>query len=162
VAASLGLALALVGLLSGGESYGGGYPQARAILIEGRGFPLWYPLAKGAGLFVSLISGIPGGLFDPSLSIGAGLGSIFSPFVPGMEKQAFVLLAMGAYFAGVVQSPLTAAIILVEMTAADQMILPLLAATITAYETSRLVCPMALYEALAEAFLRREAPAAAS
>jgi H+/Cl- antiporter ClcA len=54
----------------------------------------------------------------------------------------------------VVQSPITAAAILVEMTAAHRMFLPLLATTIVAYEASRLLCPTSLYEALALAFLR--------
>jgi len=66
---------------------------------------------------------------------------------------------MGAYFAGVVQSPVTAAVILVEMTAADRMLLPLLATTIVAYSASRLVCPTALYEALAQAILGAPATA---
>ena len=98
-AASLGIALAVLGVVSRGQSYGGGYTQAHAILIDGVDLPVWYPLAKAAGLFVCLASGIPGGLFDPSLSVGAGLGQLVWPLVPGIGRQAFVLLAMGAYFA---------------------------------------------------------------
>ena len=53
------------------------------------------------------------------------------------------------------ESPITAAVILVEMTGARPMLVPLLAATLTAYGASRLVCRTSLYEALAEAFLAR-------
>ena len=53
-----------------------------------------------------------------------------------------------------VQSPMTAFIILVEMTGAVAFTLPLGLASIVAYEASRRVCPVALYEALAENFLR--------
>lgn len=153
VAASLGLALAVIGMLSGGQSYGGGYPQAQAILVEGRDLPPWYPLAKAAGSFVSLISAIPGGLFDPSLSVGAALGQLTWAVIPEMDRATLILLVMGAYFAGVVQSPITAAVILVEMTGARHLLVPLLATTVLAYGASRLVCPVSLYEALALAFL---------
>jgi H+/Cl- antiporter ClcA len=53
----------------------------------------------------------------------------------------------------VVQSPLTATAILLEMTGAIPFTLPLLLAAIMAYEASRWVCPTALYEGLAENFL---------
>jgi H+/Cl- antiporter ClcA len=155
VAGSLGATLAMLGLISGGDSYGAGDAQALAIL---RGQPIasHYPLVKALASFVTLISGIPGGLFTPSLSVGAGLGQLVLPFVPAeMSPQAVVVLAMGAYFAGVVQSPITAAVIMLEMTGVLGMALPLLATTILAYGASRLVCPVAVYEALAAGFVAR-------
>lgn len=160
VAAALGLALAILGLASDGQSYGGGFTQAQAILISGRDLPPWYPIAKAAASFVSLVSGIPGGLFDPSLSVGAALGQLVHSVLPGSERQAVVLLAMGGYFSGVVQSPITAAVILVEMTSAEHLLLPLLATTVLAYEASRRVCPTAIYEALSATFVARRDPAA--
>jgi H+/Cl- antiporter ClcA len=59
-----------------------------------------------------------------------------------------------AYFSGVVQSPMTSFIIVVEMTGAIAFTVPLGVAAIVAYEVSRRICPVALYEALAENFLR--------
>jgi H+/Cl- antiporter ClcA len=157
VAGSLGLALAVLGGLSGGATYGGGDAQAHAILIEGQTLPDSYALAKAAASFVTLISGIPGGLFAPSLSVGAGLGQLTAALLPAeMNRQVVVLLAMAAYFSGVVQSPITAAVIIIEMTATRFMALPLLIATVLAYAASRLVCPVSLYEALARNFLRRD------
>jgi len=132
---------------------GSGYPEARQILIEGKQFPLHYPLTKAAGSFLSLVSGIPGGLFDPSLSIGAALGQRLAPFVPGVETEAVVLLFMVSYFGGVVQSPTTAAVILLEMTEARNMALPLFATSILGYEASHHVCRTSIYEALASIFL---------
>jgi H+/Cl- antiporter ClcA len=157
VAGSLGLALAVLGALSGGLTYGGGDEQVHAILINGESLPAIYPLVKAAGSFVTLVSGIPGGLFTPCLSVGAGLGQVIAGLVPTVNRQAVILLAMGAYFAGVVQSPITATVIILEMTAARAMVLPLILATAIAYETSHLVCPTSLYEALAMSFLRRHA-----
>jgi H+/Cl- antiporter ClcA len=152
----LGLALALVGFISGGESYGSGFHQAKDILIDGQEFPWHYAPMKALANFVCLISGIPGGLFDPSLSVGAGLGQTFQPLMiylfPELEPKAVVMLFMVAYFSGVVQSPITCAVIMVEMTAARFMTIPLLAVAIIAYECSHRVCPTAIYEALADIF----------
>ncbi len=155
VAGSLGLALAVLGLLSGGQSYGAGDAQARVALLGGEALPWTYPLVKAAASLVSLVSAIPGGLFTPSLSIGAALGALCAPFADGVAREAIVLLAMAAYFCGVVQSPITAAVIVVEMTGGRGLVLPLLATTIIAYHASRLLCPTPLYEALARAFMQR-------
>ncbi len=157
VAGSLGLTLAVLGLLSGGATYGGGDEQARAILLNAQPLASTYPLLKAAASFVTIISGIPGGLFTPTLSVGAGLGQLAAALVPSIDRQAIVLLAMAAYFCGVVQSPITAAVILFEMTGARFMLLPLLVATVLAYEVSRLVCPVSLYESLAQTFLKARA-----
>lgn len=155
VAGSLGLMLAVLGLLTGGVTYGSGDEEARAILLHGQPVASHYALTKALASFVSLISAIPGGLFTPSLSVGAGLGQLAAGWLPEMNRQAVVLLAMGAYFSGVVQSPITAAVIVIEMTAARFMTLPLLVATVLAYQASQLVCPVPLYESLARSFLRR-------
>ncbi len=153
VAVGLGLVLAGIGLASEGLSYGSGYPQAHAILIEGEEKPWWLFLAIASGSFFSLLSAIPGGLFDPSLSTGAALGQLVHPWVPGMSQQEVMLLFMASYFAGVTQSPITAAVIVLEMTSAHGATLPLLLAAMLAYEASRRVCPNAFYDTLAERFL---------
>jgi len=153
IGAGLGLALAALALVSDGTTQGGGYLHARQILVAGADLPLAYPFTKAVATFLSLVSAIPGGLFDPSLSVGAGLGQLAWPLAPHVDRQAFVLLAMAAYFAGVVQSPITAAVILVEMTDANDMLLPLLAASVLAYTASRRLCRPSLYEALSLTFL---------
>lgn len=154
VAGSLGLGMAVLGVISGGMTYGAGDAQVLATL-RGEALPAFYPFAKAAANYLALISAIPGGLFTPSLSVGAGLGDLVSPLIHDIPRQAVILLAMGAYFCGVVQSPMTVAIIIVEMTAARQLLLPLLLTTAVAYHASRLLCPESIYEALADGFLQR-------
>ncbi|MBX3413739.1 MAG: chloride channel protein [Pirellulales bacterium] len=155
VPAVLGTILGLIGLASGGLSYGGGYIESSKILMEGAeysdAFPLWRALAS----FAAILSAIPGGIFDPSLTVGAGLGSSLQGWFTSLEPQAVILLFMAAYFAAVVQSPVTATVILLEMTDARTMTLPLATASILAYEVSRRVCPTSLYESLAENFIHR-------
>jgi H+/Cl- antiporter ClcA len=152
-AAACGLALALLGLASGGATYGTGYAQARA-LVEGRdGIPAGYFVMKLAATVVSYVSGIPGGIFAPSLSIGAGLGQALSHLLPQAPPAALVLLGMAAYFAGVVQAPITATVIVMEMTDNQAMTIPLMATSFLAFGASRLVCRRPLYRALAKRFL---------
>ena len=61
----------------------------------------------------------------------------------------------GGVFSGVVQAPLTAAVIVMEMTDNQGMKIPLMTASFLAYWVSRSVCPRPLYGALAERFLIR-------
>jgi H+/Cl- antiporter ClcA len=103
---------------------------------------------------VSYASGIPGGIFAPSLAIGAGLGRTVAHLLPAAPAGAVVLLGMVAYFSGVVQAPITAAVIVMEMTDNQDMTVPLMAASFLAYGVSRVVCPHPLYGALAERFLK--------
>jgi H+/Cl- antiporter ClcA len=86
------------------------------------------------------------------------LGQLTAPFLEFMDPQAVILLCMVSYFSGVVQSPITAFVILVEMTDARFMTLPLALASMLAFEASRLVCPTSLYEGLAENFMSRLRP----
>lgn len=146
---ALGLILAACGWLSNGSTIGSGYGQAHALVEGNADYGLLYFCGRFFVTLVTLCSGIPGGLFDPSLSAGAGLGSGFGRLWQPEAVQAFVLIGMAAYFAGVVQSPMTAAIILIEMTGAIGLTLPLFGATLIAYQCSRLVCRTSLYEALA-------------
>jgi H+/Cl- antiporter ClcA len=153
----LGLGLAVLGAISSGATYGGGFVQAQAMLMDGAESTWSYPVLKAAASWVSLVSGIPGGLFDPSLSVGASLGVLAAPMASsifdGVSSEAVILMFMVAYFGGVVQSPITAAVILVEMTACRSMAVPLLLTSAIAYECSHLVCRISIYEALADIFL---------
>jgi H+/Cl- antiporter ClcA len=143
-----GLLVALLGLVTDGFASGTGYGQTRHVLESASLQPLWYGPAKLASTLLSSVSGIPGGLFSPSLAVGAAFASIVHLVLPGANLQALTLLAMVAYFAGVVQSPLTAFVIVLEMTSDKGMAMPLMAASLLAAGTSRLVSPEPLYHAL--------------
>jgi len=149
----LGAGLAGLGLASGGMSYGSGYDQAVEMLQHETEMPFSYPFAKAAGNFISLISGIPGGLFDPSFSVGAAMGQLAAPLFPGVDPRAVSMIAMTAYFTGVVRSPITAVVILLEMTTARDMAMPLFISAAIASESAKLISKTPIYEALAEIFL---------
>ena len=153
-AALCGLLLAVIGTLSGGQTYGTGYAQARGMVEEHSNLPAVYALLKLAATVVSYVSGIPGGIFAPSLSIGAAMGSVLAPLIPSAPVGAMILLGMTAYFSGVVQAPITSAVIVMEMTANQSLMIPLMAASFLSYAVSRLVCRRPLYGALARRFLQ--------
>jgi chloride channel protein, CIC family len=159
-AAGCGVVLALIGIASGNATYGTGYQEAK-LLLEGS-----TEVSPGFGIFkllatlVSFVSGIPGGLFAPSLAVGAGLGANLAELLPGTPAGAVVLLGVVAYFTGVVQAPLTAFIIVMEMTANQNMVFSLMATALIAEAVSHLVCKKPLYKGLAESFLASAAPAA--
>ena len=152
-AAGCGLVVAACGLLSGGAGFGTGYAQARALVQDGAGVPGGFGALKLLATAASSVSGIPGGIFAPSLAVGAGLGANVAALLPGAPASALVVLGMVAYFAGVVQAPVTAFVIVTEMTNDHAMVLPLMLTAVIAYGASRLVCKEGVYHALAHGFI---------
>ncbi|MGN6111421.1 MAG: chloride channel protein [Luteimonas sp.] len=149
VAAACGLLLAVMGTWVSAGAFGTGYEQARTLLQgEGHVGPAFGALKFAANL-VSYAAGIPGGLFSPALAVGAGLGDNLSALLPGVEPTAVVLLGMCGYLAGVTQAPLTSAVITMEMTDNNGMLLPILATVLLARGASALVCRQPVYKALA-------------
>jgi len=152
-AALCGAMTALIGVWSGGLVYGTGYSEARAALEGTAVLPWWYALSKIAATALAAVSGIPGGIFSPSLSVGAGLGAALAWVTPSAPQGAVVLLGMVGYFSGVVQAPITSFVIVMEMTDNQAMILPLMAASLIGYGVSRALCREPIYQALSQQFL---------
>ena len=151
-AALCGLGVALCGLVAGGI-HGTGYDEAAALVHGDRVATASFPLAKFAASLLSAVSGIPGGLFAPSLAVGAGIGSSIGPLFPTTLPSALAIIGMVAYLAGVLQTPITSFVIVSEMTQDHAMVIPLMVAALIATAVSRLVNPHGLYHALAEAFV---------
>lgn len=151
LAALCGLAVAAIGLVSGGQTFGTGYDQAKSML-EGQTISPVFFIEKLAATFLSMISGIPGGIFAPSLSVGVGLGATLGTLL-GASVALSALLGMAGYFAGVVQAPMTAFVIIIEMTGNHQAVIPIMAASMLGYITSRMLSPEPLYHGLSRAFI---------
>ncbi|WP_267395782.1 MULTISPECIES: chloride channel protein [unclassified Sphingomonas] len=151
-AAGCGLVVALLGLTSTGTTWGTGYAATRQ-LVEGHGQPLWFGPAKFAAALATTLSGAPGGVFAPSLAVGAGVGNLLTVLFPADPPGAIVVLGMIAYFVGVVRAPLTAVIIISETTASRGLIIPLFATALLADAIGAWVCPTRLYHGLAKPFI---------
>ena len=100
-------------------------------------------------------SGNAGGIFGPSLFIGAmiggAVGSIAHTLLPHLTAGpgAYALVGMGAAFAGIVRTPLTSVIMIFEMTRDYSIIVPLMIANMISFIISQKLQPEPIYEALA-------------
>ncbi|MDA9407493.1 chloride channel protein [Bradyrhizobium sp. CCBAU 45384] len=150
-----GLAVAICGLVSGDTVYGTGYVQVKEALDHGTPLPQDFGVLKLLATSFAAISGIPGGIFSPSLAVGAGIGSNIAAFFHDAPLGAIMLLGMVSYFAGVVQAPITAFVIVTEMTDNHGMVVPLMAAALIAHFVSRMICEEGIYHALAKGFVER-------
>lgn len=146
-----GLAIAAIGVLSGGYTFGTGYEQAKGA-VQGEALPHLFFLEKFAAGFLSMLSGIPGGIFAPSLSVGAGLGSTLGSLL-GTSIALAAVLGMAGYFAGVVQAPMTAFVIILEMTGDHEAVIPIMAVSMLGYLTSRILSREPLYHGLSRVFI---------
>ncbi|HEX7635639.1 MAG TPA: chloride channel protein [Noviherbaspirillum sp.] len=152
-AAICGLGVAVIGICTDGMVYGTGYQSTRLTLEDSGMLPWHFGIAKMMATLLSSMSGIPGGIFAPSLSVGAGLGENIAALLPAIAPHsAVILLSMAAYLSGVTRAPLTSFIIMMEMTDSHHMLLPLMAASLIASGISKLISPTPLYHALAERF----------
>lgn len=155
----LGLVVAVLGVASGGQVFGTGYIEAKEIVSCTQstscentvGF--MYPIYKLFATIATYLTGIPGGIFAPSLASGAGLGSDLSMLFPVGLATTVVMLGMVGYFSGVVQTPVTAFIIVMEMVDNQDIVLALMATSLLATGASKLVCKRPIYVALAENFM---------
>ena len=111
-------------------------------------------LVRFALTLLSYSSGAAGGLFAPLLVLGCHAGLLLSlgaaRVVPalGLDPVAVAIVAMGALFAGSVRAPLTGVLLMVEMTGAFTLLLPLLFASAAAHVAARLLGAKPIYEAL--------------
>ena len=104
----------------------------------------------------SYATGAPGGIFAPVLAIGALLGNGFALCAGGASPSALIVVAMAACFTAVVRSPLTGIVLLLEMTGAFSLMLPMLAACAAAYLIPELLGVEPIYETLRARDERRE------
>jgi H+/Cl- antiporter ClcA len=150
-AGGCGLTLAVIGVLSHNSVYGTGYDQARAFVQEASVTPgQTFGIAKLLANVVSYWAGIPGGIFSPALAVGAGIGHNIATFLPSVPAASVVLLGMSAYLSGVTGAPLTSAVIAMELTDNQDMVIPIMAACLIARAAASLFCPTPVYKDFAE------------
>lgn len=140
-------------LLALPQMYGVGYPVL-SNGVAGR-YALWFLLALLAGkmLATSLTIGIggSGGVFAPSLFIGAMFGACYGGLIAHLLPHlagpvgAYGLIGMGAVFAGAARAPITAVVIMFELTGEYSIILPLMAAIVLATGVSNLASRDTIY-----------------
>lgn len=154
-AAGCGLATAVIGLATGGLTYGTGYAESKAALEGTAELPAYFMIAKLTVIWLAFVARIPGGIFAPALAVGAGLGADLAPFIGDGQDAAILVLGMVAFLAAMTQAPITSLVIVMEMTANHQMLLPLMATAVVAHAVAKSVCPLPIYHTIAHSLLRR-------
>lgn len=140
-AAACALAVAVIGVVTGGATVGAGYAPTRALLEGQAELPFAYTVLKFCATWLSAWTGLPAGVFAPSLSIGAGIGHDVA-MLTGVDSMATIpLIALGmvGFLAATTQGPITAFIIVMEMVSGHAMVLSLMAASLLSSATARLL-----------------------
>jgi chloride channel protein, CIC family len=156
-AAAIGALVGIIGWFSAGL-IGGGDDITQRVLAGSMAIgavPLAFVVRFGLGA-ACYAARTPGGLFAPLLVLGAQLGLLCGALCQaafpslGIEPEAFAVVAMAAFFTGVVQAPVTGIVLVTEMTAAFTTLLPMLAACFAAMVTANLLGAAPIYDSLRE------------
>jgi H+/Cl- antiporter ClcA len=145
-----GLLIAILGYLSDGESFGTGYQLTRNIIEHDATIDPLFPLYKMLATCATFLSGIPSGIFVPAIATGAGLGANLADWFPIAPTSIMILLTVTAYFSGMLQSPFTAFVVVLEMTHSHEISIPIIASAFLATGTARLINQKPLYNALCD------------
>jgi CIC family chloride channel protein len=109
-------------------------------------------VAKVAATSASVASGVPGGIFTPMLLVGAGTGWLWGHLAASLSASppdvgAYALVGMAATTAASIHAPLTAAVLVFELSGDYEMVLPLILATVIATSVSRGLGSESIYDA---------------
>jgi CIC family chloride channel protein len=111
---------------------------------------------KLVATIVSYATGNAGGIFGPTLYIGAMAGGTIGVLVrhvapfPVADPGAYALVGMGALFAGILRAPMTSVFMIFEITQDYQILVPLMVANLLSFTISRRLQPTPIYHALLE------------
>ncbi|HEX6643866.1 MAG TPA: chloride channel protein [Gemmatimonadales bacterium] len=154
--AQVALAAVIVGgldLLFRADLWGRGHQSLDLNIVALRTAPFLLGLtaAKLVATAVTLAAGRTGGVFTPALFIGATLGGAFGAFtdslVPSLNvaPQAVALVGMAGVVAGATHAPLTAIMMVFEMTGDYGLIMPLMLTSVIAYVIAKRLHPESIY-----------------
>jgi CIC family chloride channel protein len=141
---------------------GGGEELVHNLILSNYGVItlLVLTLLRFGGVLFSYASGVPGGIFAPMLSIatcaGLAFGVASAEFLPVEDdfRSACAVAAMGGFFAASVRAPLVGVVLVMELTGAYSLIMPVLITCTTASLTAHHMGGRPIYEELLERTLR--------
>ncbi|MGA8042759.1 MAG: chloride channel protein, partial [Terracidiphilus sp.] len=151
-----GLLIGLIAVLGAPQVMGAGYEYMDEAM---HGQFTWQFLAILAGLkiiatMLSFVSGTPGGMFAPTLFIGAMLGAAVGgaehALLPHFQYTAgtYALVGMGVLFAGFLRAPMTSVFMVLEVSGNYTIIVPVIVANTFAYVISRTLQPTPIFDVL--------------
>lgn len=149
-AAICGLLIALIGIFSGYSSFGTGFVETRELFGRTADLPWHFGIDKFFATLLSYAAGVPGGIFAPSLAIGAGIGNTFAQLLSEHLSTGTVLvLCTAGFLAAATQAPITAFVIVMELIDGYGIVMEMMIVALLASAISRAMCPP-LYRTLAQ------------
>jgi chloride channel protein, CIC family len=151
-----GLLIGLIGYFGAPQVMGAGYDFMDQAMHGQYAWRLFAVLAalKIVATSLSFVSGTPGGMFAPTLFVGAMLGGavggierIFFPHLTA-SNGTYVLVGMGVLFAGFLRAPMTSVFMVLEVSGNYQIIVPVMVANVFAYVVSRSLQPVPIFDLL--------------
>lgn len=118
--------------------FGSGAGLTKLMLHDEANVVWYYMPLKFTAFLSSSLTGVPGGIFSPSLSLGAGVGNCFTDFIAPELQNLTLILGMVAVLAAITRAPLTATFIMVEMTGNHSIIFVALVAAVLADYVARI------------------------
>lgn len=149
-----GLVVGMIGYFGAPQVMGSGYSAIDQAMhgFFGWRFLLALALLKILATTLSFSSGTPGGMFAPTLFVGAMLGAsigsfenVFFPHFP-VSIGSYALVGMGVLFAGFLRAPLTSVFMVLEVSGNYSIILPVILANTIAYLVARSLQPVPIFE----------------
>ncbi len=132
-AGMFGFIVALLGVFTGGISFGNGALTTKDLITGDLDVTWYYALVKSFGAIFSVAGGVPGGYFSTSLSIGAGIMGLIYKILPLISLDQFYLLGMAAFLAAITSAPITAVAMVVSIVdGSGHLALPLIFASLIA------------------------------
>lgn len=138
-AALCALLVAIIGLLSHGETYGTGYAHTQSVIAEPENTSYLFVPLKFIATWLSTWSGVPAGIFAPSLAIGAGVGNTVAAALTLPHAQILIAMGMAGFLAAVTQAPMTSFIIVMEMVDGHGLVLSLMTSALLSGGISKMI-----------------------
>lgn len=147
----LALIVALLNILTNGQTAGSGYDQTQQ-LLSGQTVTPYFALAKFLASLASFVTTVAGGIFMTSISIGAAIGAEIINFIE-VKPQIVMIIASIAYLSAVIRAPLSSTFLVLEMTSSFNLLFVAIIAGYISSFISKAICRQALYESLADSYL---------
>jgi H+/Cl- antiporter ClcA len=151
-----GLLIASAAFFIDASALGSGKELMANVLFSSQKYLSWYiPFLRAGGSILSFSSGAAGGIFAPSLSAGASVGSVLAGWfhLSDSNTNLLVLAGMVGFLTGVTRTPFTSAIIVLEMTDRHNLIFHLMLAAMVASMVAVLVDRHSFYDHLKTQYL---------
>jgi H+/Cl- antiporter ClcA len=136
---------------------GSGGALISQILLTGEPATLSLSFERVAATCAAYLSGAAGGIFSPSLTIGAAFGSKFAALFGSSQINLFAMLGMIGFLTGVTHTPFTSFILVIEMSDRHSAIFPMMVVALLANSAAKSLSSHSFYESVRDIWLRDHA-----